>query len=70
MDRLSPPELHCGGQKIPITCSGGWLDYQPGELPAELLKRANRAALLVKESKKGPPVHFTGTPMVAGGDLN
>ena len=45
---------------------GGWLDYQPGELPAELLKRANRVALPVKESKKGAPVLFTGTPMVAG----
>lgn len=50
MDRLSPLEVNCAGQRIPISCSGGWLDCQPGELPAELLKRADEMLRLYKNA--------------------
>ncbi len=51
-DRLGPLEMNCGGQDITLTYSAGWIDYQPGELPAALLERAARVLQLYKEVSK------------------
>jgi hypothetical protein len=40
LNRLGPVEVVSSGQKIPLNCTTGWVDYQPGDLPADLLKRA------------------------------
>ena len=40
LNRLGPVEMSSGGEKIPLNYTTGWVDYQPGELPANLLKRA------------------------------
>jgi len=40
LNRLGPIELSVSGEKIPLSYTTGWVDYQPGELPVNLLKRA------------------------------
>lgn len=40
LNRLGSIEVGSSGQKDLLDISTGWVDYQPGELPANLLKRA------------------------------
>jgi diguanylate cyclase (GGDEF)-like protein len=40
LNRLGAVEVSSSGQRIPLNFTTGWVDYQPGELPADLLKRA------------------------------
>ncbi|MGH9742193.1 MAG: GGDEF domain-containing protein [Candidatus Acidiferrum sp.] len=40
LNRLGSVEVSSAGEKIPLNFTTGWVDYQPGELPANLLKRA------------------------------
>lgn len=40
LNRLGVVEVSSSGQKIPLNFTTGFVDYQPGELPANLLKRA------------------------------
>lgn len=40
LNRLGTVEVNSSGEKIPLNFTTGWVDYQPGELPANLLKRA------------------------------
>ena len=40
LNRLGLIELSISGEKISLEYTTGWVDYQPGELPANLLKRA------------------------------
>jgi diguanylate cyclase (GGDEF)-like protein len=40
LNRLGTVEVSSSGQKIPLNFTTGWVDYQPGDLPVDLLKRA------------------------------
>lgn len=40
LNRLGSVEVSSPGEKIPLNFTTGWVDYQPGELPVNLLKRA------------------------------
>lgn len=40
LNRLGTVEVNTSGEKVPLNFTTGWVDYQPGELPANLLKRA------------------------------
>src|SRR6266851_8623997 len=40
LDRLGSLEMSCSGRKIQLAYTTGWVDYQPGDLPSDLLKRA------------------------------
>ena len=40
LNRLGAVEVSSSGQKVPLNFTTGWVDYQPGDLPADLLKRA------------------------------
>jgi diguanylate cyclase (GGDEF)-like protein len=40
LNRLGAVEVNSSGQKILLNLMTGWVDYQPGDLPADLLKRA------------------------------
>jgi diguanylate cyclase (GGDEF)-like protein len=40
LNRLGSIEVSSSGQKISLNFTTGWVDYQPGDLPADLLKRA------------------------------
>jgi len=40
LNRLGTVEISSAGERIPLNFTTGWVDYQSGELPANLLKRA------------------------------
>jgi len=40
LNRVPSVEASAAGKRIPLTYTTGWVDYQPGDLPADLLKRA------------------------------
>jgi diguanylate cyclase (GGDEF)-like protein len=40
LNRLGAVEVSSSGQRIPLNFTTGWVDYQPDDLPADLLKRA------------------------------
>jgi diguanylate cyclase (GGDEF)-like protein len=42
LDRIGPLEITAAGEKVAIPYSTGWVDYQPGDLPSDLLKRASQ----------------------------
>ncbi len=50
VDRLNLVQVPCCGQKVSLTCSAGWIQYEPGELPGELLKRAEMVLQLYKKA--------------------
>ncbi len=52
LGRLSGMKMELGGQTISVTFSAGWTNYVPGELPEELLKRADAALYVNKRSRK------------------
>ena len=40
--RMGPMDLDCAGKKISLAYTTGWVDYQPGDMPSDLLKRASQ----------------------------
>ena len=40
LNRLGPFEMVCSGRKVSIPYTTGWVDYQPGDMPSDMLKRA------------------------------
>jgi diguanylate cyclase (GGDEF)-like protein len=49
-DRLGTLEMKSSGQDIALTYSVGWIDYKPGEVPSDLLKRAGDVLQLYKNA--------------------
>jgi diguanylate cyclase (GGDEF)-like protein len=60
-DRLATLEMKCSGQDIALTCSIGWIDYQPGEVPSDLIKRAENVLQLYRKASKDSS---SATPVV------
>ncbi len=52
--RMRPLEIDLDGKKVSLTFSAGWTDYRPGELPEEILKRADAALYVDKHHKNQP----------------
>jgi diguanylate cyclase (GGDEF)-like protein len=52
LGRLNGMQMSLDGRMIPITFSIGWTTYIPGELPQELLKRADDALYINKRAWK------------------
>ena len=50
VERLGPLEVDWRGRKMTVDYSCAWVDYQPGELPVELLKRADHVLHLYKNA--------------------
>lgn len=42
LDRIGPLEITSAGEKVALPYSTGWVDYQSGDLPSDLLKRASQ----------------------------
>ncbi len=51
-DRLGTLEMKCSGQDIALAYSVGWIDYKPGEVPSDLLKRAEDVLQAYKNACK------------------
>jgi hypothetical protein len=52
LNRLGALEVVCSGRKINLTYTTGWVDYQPGDLPTDLLKRAAQLLHLYENAAK------------------
>ena len=52
LNRVGPLEIISAGDKISVPYSTGWVDYQAGEPPSELLKRANQILHLYENASK------------------
>jgi len=52
LERLRPMEIECGGQKIFISFSAGWVGYEQGETTAQFLERADRTLYAEKRARK------------------
>jgi diguanylate cyclase (GGDEF)-like protein len=52
LNRLGPLEMTCSGRKITLVYTSGWVDYQPGDMPADLLKRAAQLLHLYENAAK------------------
>jgi len=52
LNRLGSLEMVCSGRKVDITYTTGWVDYQPGDLPSDLLKRATQLLHLYENAAK------------------
>jgi diguanylate cyclase (GGDEF)-like protein len=52
LNRVGPLEIVSAGEKVAIPYSTGWVDYQPGELPSDLLKRATQILHLYENASK------------------
>jgi diguanylate cyclase (GGDEF)-like protein len=52
LNRIGALELVCSGRKINLVYTTGWVDFQPGDLPADLLKRAAQLLHLYENAAK------------------
>jgi len=52
LNRVGSLEIVSAGEKIALPYSTGWVDYQPGELPSDLLKRATQILHLYENAAK------------------
>jgi diguanylate cyclase (GGDEF)-like protein len=47
-DRLGSLAVKCSGQNTALTYWVGWIDYRPGEVPSDLIRRAEDVLQLYK----------------------
>jgi len=52
LNRMGPIDLECSGKKISLAYTTGWVDYQPGDMPSDLLKRASQLLHLYDNAAK------------------
>jgi diguanylate cyclase (GGDEF)-like protein len=52
LNRLGSLEMTCSGRQMSLTCTTGWVDYQPGDMPSDLLKRAAQILHLYETAAK------------------
>ena len=52
LNRIGALEVASSGRKVNLAYTTGWVDYQPGDLPADLLKRAAQLLHLYENAAK------------------
>ena len=52
LNRLGPLEMNCAGRKVTLAYTTGWVDYQPGDLAGDLIKRATQLLHLYDDAAK------------------
>lgn len=52
LSRMGSMDLECAGKKISLAYTTGWVDYQPGDMPSDLLKRASQLLHLYGDAAK------------------
>jgi diguanylate cyclase (GGDEF)-like protein len=50
LDRLGVVEVKTSGRKVPLAYTSGWVDYQTGDMPSDLLRRATDVLQLYKSA--------------------
>jgi len=52
LNRMGSMDLECAGKRISLAYTTGWVDYQPGDMPSDLLKRASQLLHLYGDAAK------------------
>ena len=52
LNRLGALDMNCGGRKVSLEYTTGWVDYQPGDLPGDMVKRAAQMLHLYENAAK------------------
>ena len=52
LNRLGALEMNCGGRMVKLVYTTGWVDYQPGDMPSDLLQRAAEILHLYEDAAK------------------
>jgi diguanylate cyclase (GGDEF)-like protein len=52
LNRIGAIEVNCSGRKVSLSYTTGWVDYQAGDLPGDLLKRASQLLHLYDSAAK------------------
>lgn len=52
LDRVGVVEIKASGQKMVLAYTSGWVDYQAGDMPSDLLRRASDILQLYKTASK------------------
>jgi diguanylate cyclase (GGDEF)-like protein len=52
LNRLGAIEVVCSGHRVNLAYTTGYVDYQPGDLPADMLKRASQLLHLYENAAK------------------
>ena len=50
LNRLGALDMNCGGRKVSLEYTTGWVDYQPGDLPGDMVKRATQMLHLYEDA--------------------
>jgi diguanylate cyclase (GGDEF)-like protein len=58
LNRIGPLDIVSAGEKNTIPYATGWVDYQAGELPSDLLKRATQILHLYENASKDPSTNL------------
>ena len=53
LDRIGSLDIAVSGKKLSLNYTTGWVDYQPGDMPSDLLKRASEILHLYDGAAKG-----------------
>jgi diguanylate cyclase (GGDEF)-like protein len=54
LNRIGTVEVAAAGKRFSLTYTTGWVDYQPGDLPSDLLKRATNLLHLYNSAADRP----------------
>ena len=54
LDRIGKVEVITAGKRLSLTYTAGWVDYEPGDLPSDLLKRATNLLHLYNSASDRP----------------
>lgn len=52
LDRLGDLEMEVSGEDVTLTHSVSWIDYKPGEVPSELIRRAEQVLQIYGKANK------------------
>ena len=53
LDRIGSLDITVSGKRLSLNYTTGWVDYQPGDMPSDLLKRASEILHLYDGAAKG-----------------
>lgn len=54
LSRVGFVQVLCSGRKVTLPYTTGWVDYQPGDMPSDLLKRAKEMMHLFEGATRDP----------------